>query len=181
LVQRIQALPLPNHPLVGSGLMAPIQVTSLPMPSTSTQPYECSIVYDRRLVPGETLDGILDEYQRGLAGLDNWSVEVAQEGYQTYTGVELRSADFHPGWALEPASEWQSEAMKALTSAGLEPETFIAPYCTNGSASGGERGIPTLIFGPSGIEQAHIVDESLEIAELLRGAAGYAALAKGLT
>ena len=178
LVRRIQALPLPNHPLVGRGLMAPIQAISQPFPSTSTQPYECSLWYDRRLVPGETAAGIIEEYQRGLADMPHWSVEMVEEGYRTYTGVDLRVPDFHPGWALDPASPWVSSALPALAAAGLPVETFIAPYCTNGSASGGERNLSTVIFGPSFIEQAHIVDESLEVAELLRGAAGYAALAR---
>jgi putative selenium metabolism hydrolase len=181
LIQRIHALPLPTHPLVGKGLMAPIQISSLPAPSASTVPYECTIVYDRRLMPGESIESVLNEYQQGLSNLANWQVEVALEGYRTYTGVDLRLPDFHPAWVMPPDSNVVTTALQALKDAGLQPATFIAPYCTNGSASGGERGMPTLIFGPSGIDQAHIVDESLAIDELARGAAGYIALAKALS
>ncbi|GIV62846.1 MAG: hypothetical protein KatS3mg045_0185 [Bellilinea sp.] len=69
-----------------------------------------------------------------------------------------------------------TQAVEALRSAGLPGETFAVPYCTNGSASGGERGIPTLVFGPGSIHQAHRVDESIEVEEVLRGERGYRAL-----
>lgn len=180
LVQRIRALPLPEDPGLGRGLMAPIQIISQPYPSASTQPYQCEITYDRRLVRGESAESLMAEYRSGLADLPGWSVELVSEGYTTYTGVELRLPDFHPAWMMEPESEWVRKAAGALESAGIPPQIFVAPYCTNGSASAGERGIPTLIFGPGTIDQAHVVDESIGVDELERGLRGYQALANRL-
>lgn len=181
LVERIRRMPLPSHPQVGSGLMAPIQVQSQPFPSLSTQPYLCEVTYDRRLVPGESAAGILEEYRRALSDLPNWDVHLDEAGYTTWTGAPLRQPDFHPAWALDPDDPLVSRAATALKSAGIPAETFAAPYCTNGSASSGERGIPTLIFGPGSITQAHAVDESIPIEEVLRGVRAYAALACELT
>lgn len=180
LIQRIAGLPLPTHPLLGQGLMTAIQMQSQPYPSLSTTPYRCEVVYDRRLMPGETIASIIEEYHRHLADLKNWQVVIPEEGFTTYTGVELRQPDFHPAWALDPHSEWVKRAVEALRSAGLPCETFAVPYCTNGSASGGERGIPTLIYGPGSIHQAHRVDESIEVEEVLRAERGYAALISAL-
>jgi len=180
LIQRIAGLPLPTHPLLGQGLMTAIQMQSQPYPSLSTTPYRCEVVYDRRLMPGETIASIIEEYHRHLADLKNWQVVIPEEGFTTYTGVELRQPDFHPAWALDPHSEWVKRAVEALRSAGLPCETFAVPYCTNGSASGGERGIPTLIYGPASIHQAHRVDESIEVEEVLRAERGYAALINAL-
>jgi putative selenium metabolism hydrolase len=180
LIQRIAGLPLPTHPLLGQGLMTAIQMQSQPYPSLSTTPYRCEVVYDRRLMPGETIASIIEEYHRHLADLKNWQVVIPEEGFTTYTGVELRQPDFHPAWALDPHSEWVKRAVEALRSAGLPCETFAVPYCTNGSASGGERGIPTLIYGPGSIHQAHRVDESIEVEEVLRAERGYAALINAL-
>ncbi|MEW6505207.1 MAG: M20/M25/M40 family metallo-hydrolase [Chloroflexota bacterium] len=176
LIQRIAGLPLPTHPLLGQGLMTAIQMQSQPYPSLSTTPYRCEVIYDRRLMPGETIDGLMAEYTRLLSDLNNWQVIIPTEGFVTWTGVELRQPDFHPAWALEPHSAWVTQAVEALRSAGLPGETFAVPYCTNGSASGGERGIPTLVFGPGSIHQAHRVDESIEVEEVLRGERGYRAL-----
>lgn len=176
LIQRIAALPLPTHPLLGQGLMTAIQAQSQPYPSLSTTPYRCEVVYDRRLMPGETLTGLVEEYHRLLSDLPNWQVVIPEEGFTTYTGVVLRQPDFHPAWALDPRSEWVRRAVDALQAAGLPAETFAVPYCTNGSASGGERGIPTLVYGPGSIHQAHRVDESIEVEEVLRAWRGYQAL-----
>jgi len=176
LIQRIAGLPLPTHPLLGQGLMTAIQAQSQPFPSLSTTPYRCEVVYDRRLMPGESLSSLLDEYAHSLADLSNWQVVIPEEGFTTYTGVTLRQPDFHPAWALDPHSEWVRQAVDALRSAGLPAETFAVPYCTNGSASGGERGIPTLVYGPGSIHQAHRVDESIEVEEVLRAQRGYQAL-----
>ncbi len=181
LVQRIRSLPLPEDPRLGFGLTAPIQIISQPFPSTSTQPYLCEITYDRRLVRGETAEGILAEYRAGLAGLPGWSVELVSEGYTTYTGVDLRRPDFHPAWLMEAESDWVRKATGALEAAGIPPQPFQAPYCTNGSASAGERGIPTLIFGPGSIDLAHVVDEFIATDELERGLRGYQALAAALS
>jgi putative selenium metabolism hydrolase len=180
LIQRIAGLPLPTHPLLGQGLMTAIQMQSQPYPSLSTTPYRCEVVYDRRLMPGESMAGIVEEYNRHLGDLKNWQVLIPEEGFTTYTGVEMRQPDFHPAWALDPHSEWVARAVEALRSAGLPAETFAVPYCTNGSASGGERGIPTLIYGPGSIHQAHRVDESIEVEEVLRAERGYAALIRAL-
>jgi putative selenium metabolism hydrolase len=178
LIQRIRSLSLPEDPVLGRGLMAPIQIISQPYPSASTQPYLCEITYDRRLVRGETAESLLAAYRAGLADLSGWSVELVSEGYTTYTDIELRLPDFHPAWAMEADSDWVRSAVSALQAEGISAQTFQAPYCTNGSASAGERGIPTLIFGPGTIDQAHIVDESIAVDELERGLRGYQALAK---
>jgi putative selenium metabolism hydrolase len=180
LIQRIRLLPLPQDPDLGNGLMAPIQIISQPFPSTSTQPFLCEIVYDRRLIRGETEHSVLAEYNQGLANLTDWSVELVSEGYKTYSGLDLHMPDFHPAWMMPADSPIVQKSVEALKASSIDPQPFTAPYCTNGSASAGERNIPSLIFGPSSINQAHIVDESIEISELDRGMLGYVAIAKSL-
>jgi acetylornithine deacetylase/succinyl-diaminopimelate desuccinylase-like protein len=41
--------------------------------------------------------------------------------------------------------------------------------------------IPTIVFGPSTVKLAHVVDEYIEIEELIRGAEGFIGLAKELS
>ncbi len=180
LIQRVRAVPLPEDAALGCGLIAPIQIISRPYPSASTQPYLCVITCDRRLVRGETAESVLVEYREGLSDRSDWSVELVDEGYTTCTGVELRQPDFHPAWAMEADLNWVRRASGALEGAGIPAQFFHAPYCTNGSASAGERGVPTLIFGPGSIEQAHVVDEFVAVDELERGLRGYQALARAL-
>jgi acetylornithine deacetylase/succinyl-diaminopimelate desuccinylase-like protein len=54
-------------------------------------------------------------------------------------------------------------------------------FCTNGSHYAGEANIPTLGFGPSRENLAHVIDEYIEVKQLLGASQGYYALAKALT
>ena len=98
--------------------------------------------------------------------------------FQAYTGSKISQPDFHPAWYWPEETEWVRLAQQALLESGLNPTPFVAPYCTNGSTSAGEMGIPSLIFGPSTIHLAHVVDEYIEVEEYLRGMKGFVNLAK---
>jgi len=178
--RRIEEIPLPSDPLLGNGVMEPIIVTSSPNPNASTIPDVCQIIYDRRLVRGETREVLLAAYRQALADLPGWSVAYEELEIGSYTGWACRAPDFHPAWAADPDSEWVRLALAGLEQAGLPPVTYTAPYCTNAAVSAGERGIPSLVFGPSSIALAHIEDEYIELDELRRGMRGFVGLAHSL-
>ncbi len=87
---------------------------------------------------------------------------------------------FHPGWAVAADAPHVRRAREALAGAGLADEVFYAPYSTNGTATAGRAGLPTLIYGAGDISAAHAVDESIATDELLAASRGYQALARGL-
>jgi acetylornithine deacetylase/succinyl-diaminopimelate desuccinylase-like protein len=66
--------------------------------------------------------------------------------------------------------------LAGLRDAGLDPSLRSYRFCTNGAYSAGVAGVPTVGFGPSTEEQAHVVDESLEIDQLLAARDGYAGI-----
>lgn len=70
------------------------------------------------------------------------------------------------------------DALAALRAIGLNPSLATYSFCTNGSGSAGIAGIPTAGFGPSRENQAHVVDEHVEIEQVLKAAEGYLAIAK---
>ncbi|MCX8024589.1 MAG: M20/M25/M40 family metallo-hydrolase [Thermanaerothrix sp.] len=180
MIQRIRALPLPTHPVLGAGVMEALDVHSEPYPSASTIPYTCLIRYDRRLVVGETPESVLQPYREVFSGREDVAFGFEEITLTTYTGAILRAPDFHPAWLWAERTPWVQQALASLSAAGLRAETFIAPYCTNGSTTAGELGIPTLIYGPSSITLAHKVNEYIELGDLLAAVQGYQALAQGL-
>jgi len=180
VVQRLRNLPPARHPQMGEGVMEVLDIHSEPYPSASTVPYTCLLRYDRRLLPGEDRQSLLATYMAALETIPGVSMGFEEITLKTYTGHSLQAEDFHPAWLMPSDSPWLEQALRALSQAGLPAETFVAPYCTNGSASAGELGIPTFIFGPSSIALAHQVNESIEIAEFLRALAGYFALGQAL-
>lgn len=181
VIERLSAMELPKDALLGDGVMELVEIQSLPFPGKSIVPDGCRAVFDRRLTRGETQESVLASIRGALQGLSDWSVEFTTAHVNCYTGEELDMPDFHAGWAIEPKSEWLEKARRGLLSAGLKPDFYAVPYCTNGSYSAGEANIPTIVFGPSTIRLAHAIDEYIEIDELLRGAEGFVGLAKELT
>jgi putative selenium metabolism hydrolase len=179
-VERLRKISLPADRFLGTGIMELIEIISAPFPGECTVPYGCSLRFDRRLVGGETMESVLASIQYGLAGIEGWLAGFTENTLQTYTGRILKKTEFHPGWTVDPGSDWVRHALTGLEKVGVHTETMYAPYCTNASYTAAIAGLPTLVFGPSSIHLAHVVDEYIEIAELLRGARGLAGLAAEL-
>jgi len=180
-IARVRAMPRRPDPLLGEGLIELVEISSQPFPGSSMVPYHATARFDRRLVRSETRDGVLEEMRAALAGLAGISVSLHQGRLSCYTGAVFTVEAFHPGWAVEAGSEVARRAVAALRDAGLAHDTFYAPYCTNASATAGERGIPTLLYGAGEIDAAHAVDESVGEADLAAACRGYQALALGLS
>jgi len=56
------------------------------------------------------------------------------------------------------------------------PKILLWPFCSNGSYTMGEKGIPTVVFGPGEERFAHSADEQVEVDQLVRAAMFYATL-----
>jgi putative selenium metabolism hydrolase len=180
VIRRVRRIPPVEDPLLGKSVMEPIQLITSPYPSASTIPYACEIVFDRRLVRGETVESVLDMHQETLNGMDGSNMYIPQVVVDCYTGKRIVRQDYHPAWSVDPGSEWVRLALEGLKSAGIPPVTYGTPFCTNGSGSAGERGLPTLVFGPCSVHQAHVTDEHAEVSELVRAVHGYIELAQAL-
>jgi acetylornithine deacetylase/succinyl-diaminopimelate desuccinylase-like protein len=180
LVPRLRTVRPPVDPRLGSGVMTLIEMHSSPFPGECIVPYNCRLRYDRRLVPGETRASVLAEVRTALEGAEHWSLGYQTTSLTTYTGVELHNECFFSAWELPENSPWLQKACRGLISAGIEPVMTTAPYCTNGSYTAGEAGIPSLIFGPSQIGLAHVVDEYIEVTDLWKSYNAFTGLAKEL-
>ena len=181
IIRRVRQIPPVKDPLLGNSVMEPIHINSLPSPSISTIPYSCQVIFDRRMVRGETQETVLEIHRKALEGLTGWSVEYDELSFDCYTGKKISRKDFHPAWAMEPDSDWVELGLEGLKKAGLSQTTYGTPYCTNGSGSAGERNIPTLVFGPGSVHVAHVTDEYIEIPELTRSIKGFMGIAQTLS
>lgn len=180
-IRCVRQIPSVEDPLLGKSVMEPIQISSSPMPSFSTIPYDCKVIFDRRMVRGETRETVLELHRNALAGLAGCSVSYDEQSIHCYTGKNLTREDFHPAWAMEPDSKWVRLSLDGLINAGIPPVIYGTPYCTNGSSSAGERGIPTIVFGPGSVLVAHTTDEYIDIPELVRSVKGYMGIAQSLS
>lgn len=179
-ITRIREIDLPKDEILGQGVNELVDIISSPYPGTSMVPSGCQARFDRRLVRGETKESVLRDMRQAVAGLQGVEVNFHQARLTCYTAVSVQVDDFHPAWVIPPDSEIVQRAQRGLQAAQIEPKVCTLPYSTNGTASAGELGLPTIIFGPSSIEQAHAVDEFVEAEQLMRGAEAFAAIACAL-
>src|SRR5262249_55049593 len=108
-------------------------------------------------------------------GFDTGLVEAT---FATWTGAELTAPEFAAAWWTPEDSTLVHAATTALTDAGLDPTPTHYSFCTNGSLSAGELGIPTIGFGVGVESMAHQIDEHVTIESLCAGARGFGALAR---
>src|SRR3990172_6046509 len=174
VVNAVERLPLPSDPLLGPALLALTDIISDPYPAYSVIPSRCRVTYDRRLLPGETHDGVLNAI-KSLPEVAEVQLNaiIADGEHQTYTGAMLRGPKFFPAWAFPEEHPFVQSALRALRAAGLSPRIGAYRFCTNAAYSAGVAGVPTVGFGPAAEGDAHVVDERLNLNDLFAAARGY--------
>lgn len=174
VVAAIERLPMADDPLLGPAIMALTDIISDPYPAYSVIPSRCRVTYDRRLLTGETAEGVLAALTGlpELAGID-LRATIAQGEHTTYTGARLTGAKFLPAWACAETHPFVQAALAGLRAAGLAPRIGAYRFCTNAAYSAGVAGVPTIGFGPGREEDAHVVDERVAVEDLLAAERGY--------
>ena len=177
-ITRLRALPLPGDPQLGPGVLELVEIESQPLPNQTLVPAGCQARFVARTMPGEDAEAFLSRIERGLTGLPGISFALDALRQPCYTGALLETVDFLPGWRCPEDDPWRQALLAALAAAGLPAAVYAAPCGTNASQSAGRRGIPSFIFGPGSLAQAHIADEWVAIDELLAAQAGFSAMAR---
>ena len=140
LVVALRTLRMPSHPELGDGLLVLTGIASEPFPSLSVVPDRCTASFDRRTLPGESLEDVLRPVRQIAGpiaaehGVD-FEVGVAVDDIITYGGDRLVAPNFAPAWTTDPDSTFVRAAVAALRAADVATETFHYAFCTNGSGS----------------------------------------------
>jgi len=145
-------------------------------PSVCSVPEECRIHLDRRLAQGETKERAVGEIA-AIAEPHGGRVSISMYDRASYQGLRLRCEEYYPAW-LTPEDEAilraAADAHQSLfQGAG---EVIVWDFSTNGVATSGIHGIPTIGFGPGDPVMAHARDERVPLEQLVRASAFYAAL-----
>ena len=182
----MMSLPMPEDPIVGPAIMEVTDIVSWPFPGLSMIPERCTATFDRRTLPGESEEDVLEEIQSLLDAytqddlLEGAKASIALDRFTTYTGFQVKARNFAPAWKMDDDAPIVRAGLDALAQSGLVPMLTHYAFCTNGSESAGRRGIPTIGFGPGAESEAHRIDESVEIGHLIAAANGYEHLAREL-
>lgn len=173
----------PHDDFLGDGILVLTGLHTTPIMNSGMVPERCSALFDRRLLAGESASGVLmqiEEIVREAEGVipglrAEVSIPVMED--RCYTGAPIRGNRYAPGWALPPDAPLLRTLSRALAGAGLPHELSSTPgFGTNGCWYAAEMGIPTAVYGPSGREMVHGMDEYVEVEDLLSACRGYYAM-----
>lgn len=168
-------------PFLGKGTIVVSQIF-FKSPSHNAVPDECVIHIDRRLTAGETKESAFEEIREIFkkTGIDAEIIELTYSK-PAYTGIEYPVEKYFPTWVLEENTEVVQAAKETyIKTFGSEPLIDKWTFSTNGIATAGVYGIPTVGFGPGDEKYAHAPNEKVKIEHLVKAAAFYANFPKTL-
>ncbi len=164
-----------DDPFLGKGTVT-VSYIECDTPSLCAVPDRAYIHLDRRLTAGETKESAVAEVEDAIkrAGVDG-SVEVLKYKVASYCGFEYETEKYYPTWVLEEEHLACKSAVSAyqdlFTSA---PKVDKWTFSTNGIATMGMMGVPTVGFGPANEVYAHSIDDQIPVDHLVKAAAFYA-------
>lgn len=166
----------PRDPL-GKGTVTISEIRST-SPSLCAVADGCTIHLDRRLTIGETEATAVAEIEAlpsvQTAGA---TVKVLEYAVPSYTGLTYPTRKYYPTWELPEDAFGSKAALAAHENAfGESAEVGHWVFSTNGVATAGMLGLPTIGFGPGHEKFAHAPNEQVETEHLVRCSAFYAAL-----
>ncbi len=135
-----------THPQLGGASLSVGRISG--GHAVNVVPDLCQIEIDRRTLPGETTDSVMNEIRALLEDLPEVIVEPP---YLSVGGMDVPAdADFvrHLG--------------RSIKSVRGSVNVATAPYATNAGVYN-RHSIPTVVFGPGNISQAHTDSEYVEI------------------
>jgi succinyl-diaminopimelate desuccinylase len=168
-------LALRAHPVLGPPTINAGTIAGGDQPSTVAA--TCTLVVDRRSVPGETFATLVDELnellrqiERGMPGLVT-GIERTPGGTATLEHLATVTAEDHP---LAVAVD---SARLAVTGRAERPTSF--PAWTDAAHLANFAQIPCVVLGPGDLALAHSPRESVPLAEVADAARIYAMAAVG--
>ncbi|MHA1583498.1 MAG: YgeY family selenium metabolism-linked hydrolase [Candidatus Baldrarchaeia archaeon] len=176
---------MPEHPVLGKETLALTKIVSEP-PEGPIIPDKCRIFLDRRISVLSKKEEILRETQKILDSIsdklskDDVKYKIIETELKCYTGCTLKAERFFYKWVLDKEDPLVKKSIKALEEAGLTPEIIIWRFGTDGSYTAGEKGIPTIGFGPGDEHLAHQPNEHISIKDINKAINGYISLTKNL-
>ena len=149
---------VPFHPLCGRPTLSVGRIFG--GQSVNIVPDKCTIEIDRRLVPGEEPAVAWSTHREKLLERFGPNITIDEPWISS------------PGLSNKDNSAIASALLKSIEKTVDSRRTLGVAYCTHASTLN-VAGVPSVVFGPGSIDQAHTVDEFIEVQQLEQAAAIY--------
>lgn len=163
-------------PFLGKGTVTISDIRST-SPSLCAVADSSTIHLDRRLTRGETMEHAVAEIQALESVKESGAmVTVLDYARPSYTGLTYPTKKYYPTWILEENDPAVVAGVRAAEQA-LDARPVVGKwgFSTNGIATCGMFGIPTIGFGPGDEIYAHGPEDQCPVEHLTRAARFYAA------
>jgi acetylornithine deacetylase len=142
---------VPPHPLCGPPTFSVGRIEG--GISVNTVPDECTIEIDRRVIPGEEATDAVAEVADFLGSRLDFDVEMVPPW--------VRAQALPDGENLP----WADRLLKHVRAVQSRGDKIGVPYGTHASRLAA-AGVPSVVFGPGSIAQAHTKDEWIDVSQL---------------
>ena len=149
---------IPAHPLCGPATLSVGRITG--GISVNTVPDSCEIEIDRRVIPGEDGWDAIKQVQAHFASRLDFEVEHLPPWL---VGVSLSN---------EHNGSLSDRLLQCISKVAGPHQKVGVPYGTHASRIA-SAGVPSVVFGPGDIAQAHTVNEWIEVSQLRQAAEVY--------
>ncbi len=170
---------LAHDEFLGSGSII-VSHISVETPSLNAVPDRATITLDRRMTVGETVETVLAEL-RALPHLGDAEVELLHYDETSWTGAQATQEKYFPTWVLDADHPLVTGGAEAAAAVLDEPPAISRwHFSTNGVATMGRLGIPSIGFAPGLEELAHTTEEHVKVDDLVKAAAVYSLMPEAL-
>jgi succinyl-diaminopimelate desuccinylase len=146
------------HPLCGSASLSVGKISG--GTSVNIVPDECVIEVDRRITPGEDTAKIVADIRKFLAARLDFDFEFDAPWIECPALTDANNTDL------------ANTVLKHVAAVDGPHSAVGVPYGTHASPTCA-AGVPSIVFGPGSIQQAHTKDEYLDIGQLEKAAEVY--------
>ena len=166
---------LPAKEPLGKGSITVCQVTSR-APSLCSVPDYAQIHIDRRLTVNENQESVINELEEIIknSGIDA-KISIPKYAGVSWKGTKFEQEAYFPTWIFEEDHPLVQAGLQTAEKVLDEPaKSRFWAFSTNGVATAGHLGIPTIGFGPGREELSHTTREELPLDALLKATKFYA-------
>ncbi len=128
IINKLQEIKYEEDEFLGKGILELTDIKSSPYPGASVVPSYCKATYDRRLLVGETKEGVLDPIIKLIDELKNessninYKVSYAKGTEKCHTGEVIEGERFFPAWCYKENEAFVQKTFKGLCDIGLNPK-----------------------------------------------------------
>lgn len=162
----------PKQPL-GKGSITVSNIMSKAPSMCSVSDY-CQIHIDRRMTIGENKNSVIKELKEIIKkNKSNAKVSIPNVEGVSWKGTHFSQEAYFPTWFYDEKHPLVDAALKTSKSAIGKAKSGVWSFSTNGVATAGHFGIPTIGFAPGKEELAHSSREEVILNDLLKATKFY--------